>query len=194
MNSMKAMAIEKPAPIESDPLRAIELEVPEPGPGEIRVQVRTCGVCRTDLHVAEGDLPPRRPSIVPGHEVVGRVVARGSGVSEIELGARVGVAWLHASCGRCRFCRLGRENLCVAPRFTGYDVDGGYAEHVVVPSAFAYRLPESPPAATLAPLLCAGIIGYRALLRASVPEHGRLGLYGFGVIQEITAAAITTQM
>jgi propanol-preferring alcohol dehydrogenase len=180
----RALVIERPAPIGASPaaapLRLVERPVPTPGPDELVVAVEVCGVCRTDLHVVEGDLPPRRPSVVPGHEVVGRVLAHGARVSGFAEGERVGVAWLHASCGRCRFCLLGRENLCVAPRFTGYDVDGGYADHVVVPADFAYRLPDAVPAAPLAPLLCAGIIGYRAYQRSGVRKGQRLGLYGFG--------------
>ncbi len=174
------MVVAKPAPIRSAPLTLVERDVLQPGTGELLVDVEVCGVCRTDLHVVEGDLPPRRPSVVPGHEVVGRVAACGAGVTGVEVGARVGVAWLHASCGRCGFCRTGRENLCVAPTFTGWDVDGGYADRVVVPAAFAYALPDSEPAASLAPLLCAGIIGYRAYVRSGVRKGQRLGLYGFG--------------
>jgi propanol-preferring alcohol dehydrogenase len=146
----------------------------------VLVEVSVCGVCRTDLHVAEGDLPVHRPAVVPGHEVVGRVVDRGSSASRFELGQRVGVPWLRHTCGRCRFCRRGAENLCVAPRFTGWDDDGGYAEYATVDEAYAYPLPDEFDDERAAPLLCAGIIGYRALLRAEVPEGGRLGLYGFG--------------
>ncbi len=180
------MAVEKPAPIESAPLRERELPVPEPGPGQVRVRVEACGVCRTDLHVVEGDLPPRRSPVVPGHEVVGRVEARGAGARRFREGDRVGVAWLHAACERCRFCRRGAENLCLEPRFTGWDVDGGYAEWTVVPEDFAYALPEEPAARDLAPLLCAGIIGYRAWLRSGVPAGGRLGIWGFGGSAHIT--------
>ncbi len=164
----------------SAPLRLVDRPVPAAGPGALLVEVEVCGVCRSDLHVVEGDLPPRQPAVVPGHEVVGRVAALGADVSGFTIGERVGVAWLNAACGVCRFCHLGRENLCLAPRFTGYDVDGGYADHVVVPAAFAYRLPDSVAAATLAPLLCAGIIGYRAYARTGIRKGQRLGLYGFG--------------
>jgi len=180
MNSMKAMVVEKPAPIESDSLRAVELEIPEPGPAEIRVQVRTCGVCRTDLHVAEGDLPPHSPRIVPGHEIVGVVDKRGVGASRFKQGDRVGVAWLRETCGVCVYCRRGRENLCPNARFTGYDHDGGYAEYAVVREDFAYPLPDSLGDEELAPLLCAGIIGYRAIKRADVKPGATVGLYGFG--------------
>jgi len=181
----RALIVEHPGPIGSRPLRLIERPVPYADPGMLLVDVEVCGVCRTDLHVVEGDLSPRRPSVVPGHEVVGRVAACGAGVSGFAPGDRVGVAWLHAACGRCRFCVLGRENLCLAPRFTGWDVDGGYADHVVVPAAFAYPLPESVAATTLAPLLCAGIIGYRAYQRSRVRKGQRLGLYGFGASAHI---------
>jgi propanol-preferring alcohol dehydrogenase len=181
----RALIVEHPGPIGSRPLRLIERPVPHADPGMLLVDVEVCGVCRTDLHVVEGDLSPRRPSVVPGHEVVGRVAACGAEVSGFAPGDRVGVAWLHAACGRCRFCVLGRENLCLAPRFTGWDVDGGYADHVVVPAAFAYPLPESVVATTLAPLLCAGIIGYRAYQRSRVRKGQRLGLYGFGASAHI---------
>jgi propanol-preferring alcohol dehydrogenase len=139
-----------------------------------------CGVCRTDLHVAEGDLPPKRAHVIPGHEVVGRVAGRGAGAARFRDGDRVGVAWLHRACGACRFCAAGAENLCTAPRFTGWDVDGGYAEYVVAPEDFVYALPERAEATSLAPLLCAGIIGWRAYVRSGVAPGERLGLYGFG--------------
>jgi propanol-preferring alcohol dehydrogenase len=177
---MKAMAIEQPAPIESDPLKAIELEVPDPGPGEIRVKIATCGVCRTDLHVAVGDLPPRHPRIVPGHEVVGIVDKRGVGAARFQQGERVGIAWLRETCGICIYCRRGRENLCPNARFTGYDHDGGYAEYAVVREDFAYRLPDSIGDEEAAPLLCAGIIGFRAIKRAEIKPGATVGLYGFG--------------
>ncbi len=183
---MRAMALERPSPIEEDPLRELELPTPTPAAGEVLVQVEVCGVCRTDLHLAEGDLAPRRPRVVPGHEVVGRVVAHGPGAGRLAQGERVGVAWLHRACGDCRFCRRDAENLCLAPRFTGWDADGGYAEFLRVPEAFAYPLPEELPARELAPLLCAGIIGYRAYLRSGVPPGGRLGLWGFGGSAHIT--------
>jgi propanol-preferring alcohol dehydrogenase len=164
-------------------------EVPEPGPApdELVVAVEVCGVCRTDLHVVDGDLPVHRPGVVPGHQVVGRVVATGSAVASTAVGQRVGVAWLHRTCGVCRWCRSGRENLCPEAVFTGWDVDGGYAEQVRVPEAFAYPLPDDDEALGLAPLLCAGIIGYRALRRANLPPGGLLGIYGFGSSGHITA-------
>lgn len=180
MSSMKAMVVEKPAPIESDPLHEIDAAVPEPGPGEIRVQVRTCGVCRTDLHVTEGDLPARHPRIIPGHEVVGVVDKRGVGAARFKQGERVGIAWLRETCGTCIYCRRGRENLCPNARFTGYDHDGGYGEYAVVREDFAYALPESLGDQEAAPLLCAGIIGFRAIKRADVRPGSTVGLYGFG--------------
>jgi propanol-preferring alcohol dehydrogenase len=164
----------------SGPLRLVDVPTPQPGPGEVRVRVRACGVCRTDLHVAEGDLPVRRPGVVPGHEVVGEVDALGAGVTDWTVGDRVGVAWLRQTCGACRYCRRGAENLCPHSRYTGWTDDGGYAEYATVPASFAYPLPTGYSDAELAPLLCAGIIGYRALQRAALPAGGRLGVYGFG--------------
>jgi propanol-preferring alcohol dehydrogenase len=157
------------------------------GPGELLLQVSCCGVCRTDLHLAEGDLPPHRPRCVPGHEVIGRVVGHGPGAGAFAEGERVGVAWLRSTCGRCRFCATGRENLCLAPAFTGWDADGGYAQLTTVPEPFAYRIPEAFGDVSAAPLLCAGIIGYRALRRAELPPGGRLGIYGFGASAHIAA-------
>ncbi len=177
---MKAMVVEQPAPIESDPLKAIEVDLPEPARGEIRVQIKTCGVCRTDLHVAEGDLPPRHPRIIPGHEAVGIVDKRGSGAARFRQGDRVGIAWLRETCGVCIYCSRGRENLCMSARFTGYDHDGGYAEYAVVREDFAYRLPDTIADEEAAPLLCAGIIGFRAIKRAEIKPGATVGLYGFG--------------
>ncbi|MGH2718230.1 MAG: zinc-dependent alcohol dehydrogenase family protein, partial [Actinomycetota bacterium] len=145
-----------------------------------------CGVCRTDLHLAEGDLPPKHPHVVPGHEVVGTVTGLGPGAHRFREGDRIGVAWLRSTDGSCRFCLSQRENLCLAPSFTGWDADGGYAEYTTVPEDFAYALPPDPPGEQLAPLLCAGIIGYRALQRAGLPPGGRLGLYGFGGSAHLT--------
>ena len=161
--------------------------VPEPGPGELLVAVQACGVCRTDLHVAEGDLPVHRRDVVPGHEVVGEVVRVGDGVDAFTAGDRVGIAWLRHTCGVCRYCARGQENLCPESRYTGWDSDGGYAEFATVPAAFALPLPGGYTDAELAPLLCAGIIGYRALMRADVPPGGRLGIYGFGGSAHLTA-------
>ena len=191
--SVRAWEVAEPGPIDKKPLRLVERPVPEPGPGEVRVDVRVCGVCRTDLHVAEGDLDVHRPHVVPGHEVVGTVGARGPGAERFEVGERIGVAWLASTCGVCRFCRRGQENLCVRATFTGWDHDGGYAESTVVDQRFAYRLPEGVSDEQAAPLLCAGIIGYRALKRASLPPAGRLGLYGYGGSAHITAQIARAQ-
>ncbi|GAA0941591.1 zinc-binding alcohol dehydrogenase family protein [Nonomuraea longicatena] len=233
-----------------------ERPVPVPGPGEVLVEVEACGVCRTDLHLTQGDLPPHRPLTTPGHQVVGRVVALGpdgeaattrtatadhttganpatatthtiaaghatttthTGVADhagggpaadptdheataghtaggpVAVGERVGVAWLRSTCGRCRYCLRGDENLCPASAYTGWDADGGYAPYVTAPAGYVYRLDDDAPAERLAPLLCAGIIGYRALLRAELPPRGRLGLYGFGASAHLTAQAALAQ-
>lgn len=182
-----AWVVDEPGPIAAGPLVAIERAVPEPGPGEVRVHVRVCGVCRTDLHLAEGDLAPRRHRTVPGHEVVGVVDALGPGAGRFAIGARVGIAWLARTCGVCAFCRRGSENLCTAPAFTGWDRDGGYAEFATVAEDFAYQLPDAYDDAHVAPLLCSGIIGLRALRRSRVPAGGRLGIYGFGASAHLTA-------
>ena len=184
---MRGWIVERPSPIEEGPLRLVERPRPEPGPGEIGVSIRVCGVCRTDLHLAEGDLQPRRPGVIPGHEIVGVVDRLGEGAGRFRKGERVGVAWLRSTCGRCRFCRSGNENLCLEPRFTGWDADGGFAEYAVVDERYAYRLPQDYSDVEAAPLLCAGIIGYRALRRANLPPQGRLGIYGFGASAHITA-------
>jgi len=177
---MKAMVLERPAPIDRAPLVLRDLPIPGPAAGELRVRVEACGICRTDLHVVEGELPPQRERVVPGHQVVGIVDACGAGVRRFKEGDRVGIAWLRATCGTCRYCRAGSENLCLAARFTGYHADGGYAEWAVVRDDFAYAVPAALSAAEATPLLCAGIIGYRALRRAAVRPGCRLGLYGFG--------------
>jgi len=183
---MRAWVLTEPAPIERAPLLLREVPDPVPGPGELLVKVRACGMCRTDLHVVEGELPRRLPSVIPGHQVVGEVAACGPGVSGPPPGSRVGVAWLNRTCGSCRFCRGGRENLCEDPRFTGYTAPGGFAEMVAVPAAFAYPLPAGFPDEQAAPLLCAGIIGYRSLRLTGLGERpsgfagARLGIYGFG--------------
>ena len=193
MGAVRAWVVSEPGPIDSRPLRVVERTDPEPGPGEVRVRVRACGVCRTDLHLAAGDLPPHRPATVPGHEIVGTVDARGAEAARFDLGDRIGIAWLRATCGRCRWCRSGRENLCPAARFTGWDADGGYAEHAVVPEAYAYRLPPALDDVHAAPLLCAGIVGYRALRRAELPPGGRLGIYGFGASAHVAAQVAIAQ-
>ena len=177
---MQAWVVDRPGPVDSGPLVRVEREIPEPGARQVRLRVSVCGVCRTDLHLAEGDLTPKHSRVVPGHEVVGTVDRLGAG-------DRVGVPWLAHTCGVCRFCTSGRENLCLAPLFTGWDLDGGYAEYAVVDEAYAYRLPAGFSDEEVAPLLCAGIIGYRALLRSNLPPGGRLGIYGFGGSAHLTA-------
>ncbi|HVQ91397.1 MAG TPA: zinc-dependent alcohol dehydrogenase family protein [Mycobacteriales bacterium] len=184
---MKAWVVRRPGPIAGDPLLLVDKPVPEPGPGEVRVRVLACGVCRTDLHLAEGDLPPHRPGTAPGHEIVGAVDALGAGATRFAAGDRIGIAWLRRTCGKCRYCRRGAENLCVAAEFTGWDADGGFAEYAVVPEAYAYRLPAGYDSVTAAPLLCAGIVGYRSLRRAALPPGGRLGIYGFGASAHLVA-------
>ena len=178
--TMRAWSVAAPGPVEEGGLRFVVQPVPVPGDDELLVHVRACGVCRTDLHVSEGDLPVHRPGVTPGHEVVGVVAGLGAAVRGFEGGERVGAAWLRRTDGTCAYCVRGSENLCPASRYTGWDADGGYAEYTVVPAAFAYRLPGGLDDVALAPLLCAGIIGHRALRRASLPPGGRLGLYGFG--------------
>lgn len=184
---MRAWTVREPGPIDFQPLAWRDRPDPRPGRGELVVDVSVCGVCRTDLHLAEGDLTPKAPDITPGHEVVGRVRERGDGASRFSVGDRVGVAWLRSTCGRCRFCRHGAENLCLEPRFTGWDDHGGFAERAVVHEAFAYSLPDTFDDEHAAPLLCAGIVGYRALKRAAVPPGGRLGIYGFGASAHLAA-------
>ncbi|MGX5654795.1 zinc-dependent alcohol dehydrogenase family protein [Geodermatophilus nigrescens] len=190
---MRAWEVGTPAPADEGPLQRVDREVPEPGPGQVRVAVSCCGVCRTDLHLAEGDLPPRRPGVVPGHEVVGRVDALGPGTTRFALGDRVGVPWLGRTDGSCRFCRRGDENLCTGPRFTGWDLDGGYAEACLVDERFALRLPDGVDDEHAAPLLCAGIIGYRALRLVEVPPGGSVGIYGFGGSAHLTAQLALAQ-
>jgi propanol-preferring alcohol dehydrogenase len=177
---MKAMVLERIGRIETGPLRLREVPLPEPPEGHVRVRVRACAICRTDLHVIEGELPEAKRPVIPGHQVVGVVDALGPNCRRFRPGDRVGIAWLRETCGQCEFCRAGKENLCEAARFTGYHADGGYAEYALVREDFAYRIPEVFSDQEAAPLLCAGIIGYRAFRRAQVPEKGRLALYGFG--------------
>jgi propanol-preferring alcohol dehydrogenase len=184
---MHAWAVGAPGPIDTGPLRRIDRTVPLPGISQIRVHVRACGVCRTDLHLAEGDLTPKHDQVIPGHEVVGIVDCLGPGCTRFGPGDRVGVPWLAHTCGTCRFCLGGRENLCTAPLFTGWDIDGGYAEYVVVEEGYAYSIPDIFSDEEAAPLLCAGIIGYRALRRSQLPSGGRLGIYGFGGSAHLTA-------
>jgi propanol-preferring alcohol dehydrogenase len=183
---MKAMVLHTAADVAQAPLRLEEVPDPQPRADEIRVRVHVCGVCRTDLHIVEGELPEAKRPVIPGHEVVGVVDRVGSQVSTIKEGERVGIAWLQRVDGRCEFCRSGRENLCPAARFTGYHVDGGYAQYAIVPAAFAYPIPKVFSDDEVAPLLCAGIIGYRALRLSGVKPGQRLGLYGFGASAHIT--------
>ena len=184
---MDAWQVRSPGPEIDKALTRARLDDPSPAEHELLVAVDACGVCRTDLHVTQGDLPVHRPSVVPGHEVVGHVVATGPGVTGHAVGDRVGVAWLRETCGVCRYCRAGRENLCPKSKYTGWDADGGYAGFTTVREDFAYALPDGYSDAELAPLLCAGIIGYRALRRADLPPAGRLGIYGFGASAHLTA-------
>lgn len=190
-DTMRAWAVEHPAPIDDHPLRPVDRAVPRPASGEIRVRITACGVCRTDLHLAEGDLAPRRARVVPGHEVVGEVDELGDGVTDHALGDRVGVPWLRSTCGTCRFCATGAENLCLRPTFTGWDADGGFAQWCTVPAGYAYRLPDAFDDEHAAPLLCAGIIGFRALrqagLHATATGDRRLGIYGFGASAHLAA-------
>jgi propanol-preferring alcohol dehydrogenase len=184
---MRVWVVDTPGPVDGGPLIRIQLPTAMPGPGQILVRVSCCGVCRTDLHLVEGDLPPHRRRTVPGYEVVGVVDAVGPGSHRFRVGDRVGVPWLARTDGSCAYCRRGDENLCTAPQFTGWDVDGGYADACVADEAYVYRLPESLDDEHAAPLLCAGIIGYRALRRSRVPPGGRLGIYGFGGSAHLTA-------
>jgi propanol-preferring alcohol dehydrogenase len=177
---MKALVLSRPGRIESSPLQLRDVPLQRPREREILVRVEACAVCRTDLHVVEGELPPVRDSVIPGHQVVGIVEGCGAGATRFTVGERVGIAWLRWTCGACRYCRAGKENLCPDARFTGYHEDGGYAEYAVVLEEFAYRLPDTLPPAAATPLLCAGIIGYRALRQANIHPGCRLGLYGFG--------------
>src|ERR1700720_1429424 len=192
--TMSAWRVRRPGPMTTRPLERVTVDVPQPGPGELLVAVHACGVCRTDLHVAEGDLPVHLAGVIPGHEVVGEVAAMGQDAGdEFAVGDRVGIAWLRHTCGHCKFCLSGQENLCPESRYTGWDADGGYAEFATVPAAFAHHLPTGYSDSELAPLLCAGIIGYRSLLRAALPPGGRLGLYGFGGSAHITAQVALAQ-
>jgi propanol-preferring alcohol dehydrogenase len=177
---MLAMVLDAPADIATSPLQLRELPDPEPNAGEVRVRIQFCAICRTDLHVIEGDLPRARIPIVPGHQAVGTVDKLGAGCRRLAIGQRVGIAWLRHTCRTCEFCRSGRENLCVSPRFTGYHADGGYAEFAVVHEDFAYEIPAQFDDASATPLLCAGIIGYRSLKRSELRSGGTLGIYGFG--------------
>lgn len=177
---MKAMVLSGCAPIETAPLKLRELPDPEPGPGQVRVRVKTCGICRTDLHVVEGELPPLDHPVIPGHQIVGTVDKLGEGASRFGIGRRIGIAWLHHTCGKCIYCRAGQENLCEHSIFTGYHAPGGYAQFAVVSEDFAYPIPDEFSDAEATPLLCAGIIGYRSLKRSLLKPGQSLALYGFG--------------
>jgi propanol-preferring alcohol dehydrogenase len=177
---MQAAVLHARAPVETNPLVIEDVPTPEPGDGEILVRVRACGVCRTDLHVTEGELPVLKSPLIPGHQVVGIVERNGPGATKFSVGSRVGVAWLHSTDGTCEYCRAGTENLCEAATFTGHTVNGGYAEYVVAREAFVYRIPEGFGDLDAAPLLCAGIIGFRSLRLSGIRDGGVLGLYGFG--------------
>jgi propanol-preferring alcohol dehydrogenase len=177
---MRAMVLGQQKPVSESPLVLREVDEPQAAADEVRVKVSACAVCRTDIHIAEGDLALHRTPVVPGHQVVGRIDQMGGSVTRLQLGQRIGIAWLRHVDGTCSFCRRGRENLCPGSRYTGYDVDGGYAEYAVAPEEFAYELPDGFDDEHVSPLLCGGLIGYRALERAAVPEGGRLLLVGFG--------------
>jgi len=178
--SMRAMQLTHFAPAAEHPLRLVDLPDPQPGPGQVRLRVQVCGVCHTDLHTVEGDITPPQMPVIPGHQVVGVVDALGAGVTNLKLGARAGVPWFYAACGECRYCRAGMENLCPEARFTGFHVDGGYAEFMLADARFVLPLPEAIDDVQAAPLLCAGIIGYRSLRKADLQPGERLGLFGFG--------------
>jgi alcohol dehydrogenase, propanol-preferring len=182
---MKACVLPKPAKIEMNPLVYGEVPAPQPAQGEVLVRIHYCGVCRTDLHVIEGELPPRKSPVIPGHQVVGEVEGLGESAHRFRIGARVGIAWLNHTDGVCEYCRSGAENLCDDPAFTGYTVDGGYAEHIVAPEDFVYPLPDAFPGEQAAPLLCAGIIGFRSLRLCGIKPGGRLGFYGFGAAAHV---------
>ena len=184
---MRAWQIGEQGPAADRLIHQVDLPVPEPGPGEVRIRVEACGVCRTDLHLTEGDLALHRRPVIPGHEVVGCVDALGPGAERFAIGQRIGIAWLRHTCGRCRFCRRQQENLCLKPGFTGWDADGGFAEAAVVGERYAYAIPEQFSSQEAAPLLCAGIIGYRALRRSTLPPGGRLGIWGFGASAHLAA-------
>ena len=183
---MRAMILEKPGPVSTLPLKQVEIPSPDPGPGQIAIKVAACGVCHTDLHTVEGDLYLPVLPVIPGHQVVGRVQQCGEGVTRFKVGDRVGVAWLHRTCGSCIFCSTGRENLCPMAEFTGLDRNGGYGEFTCAPESFAYHLPDGFEDLQAAPLLCAGIIGYRALRLTGLKSGGRLGFYGFGASAHVT--------
>ena len=182
---MKACLLRSPAPIESNPLEFADAPVPKPAGHQVLVRVKACGVCRTDLHVIEGELPPRKSPVIPGHQVVGVIESAGENARRYAPGTRVGIAWLHSTDGSCEYCRAGQENLCDHPSFTGYTVDGGYAEYALADESFVYPIPEGFGDLSAAPLLCAGIIGFRSLRISGIARGGRLGLYGFGAAAHV---------
>jgi propanol-preferring alcohol dehydrogenase len=182
---MKACVLRAPAAMETNPLEYAEVAAPQPKSGEVLVRVRACGVCRTDLHVIEGELPPCKSPVIPGHQVVGIVERQGKNTRRFGIGDRVGIAWLHRTDGTCEYCKTGAENLCDDPMFTGYSVDGGYAEYIVAPEDFIYAIPAGFPDEQAAPLLCAGIIGFRSLRLSGIKAGGRLGFYGFGAASHV---------
>jgi propanol-preferring alcohol dehydrogenase len=182
---MKTCVLRVPARVETNPLQMLEVATPEPAEDEVLVRVRACGVCRTDLHVIEGELPPRKSPVIPGHQVVGVVERQGKKARRFAIDDRVGIAWLHRTDRTCQYCRSGAENLCDNPMFTGYSVDGGYAEYIVAPQDFVYAIPPSFPDEQAAPLLCAGIIGFRSLRLSGIKAGGRLGFYGFGAAAHV---------
>jgi len=182
---MKACLLRRVAPIETNPLELADAPDPEPRGDQVLVRVTACGVCRTDLHVIEGELPPRKSPVIPGHQVVGVIERMGERATRFKIGARVGIPWLHRTCGACEYCRAGKENLCDSPTFTGYVVDGGYAERTLAPEQFVYPLPDGFPDDQAAPLLCAGIIGFRSLRLSGIQPGGRLGFYGFGAAASV---------
>ncbi len=185
MPTMQSMALFDPAPAEDHPLHLIDSPLPTPGVNDALIRIEVCGVCRTDLHIAEGDLPLRQSPLIPGHQVVGVVADHGKGVLGFKDGDRVGVAWLYSSCMKCRYCRRGQENLCSSPQFTGYTNQGGYAEYIIAPAEYIYPIPAGMASTAAAPLLCAGIIGYRALTQSGLKKNGTLALYGFGASAHI---------
>ena len=182
---MKACVLRSPAPVETNPLQLADVPKPEPAGEQVLVRVKACGICRTDLHVIEGELAPRKSPIIPGHQVVGVIEAAGEQARLYPIGTRVGIAWLHSTDGTCEYCRAGKENLCNNPSFTGYTVDGGYAEYALAQQDFVYPIPEGFADLQAAPLLCAGIIGFRSLRLSGIERGGRLGLYGFGAAAHV---------
>ena len=182
---MQAMMLEEPAPIERNPLKLVDIPVPDPGQSEILIRIKVCCICHTDLHTIEGELPLVKKPIIPGHQIIGIVEEIGGRVKRFKKGDRVGMAWLYSTCGKCLFCRSGKENLCTDAKFTGYNVNGGYTQYTVVTEDFAYLIPEVFDDREAAPLLCAGIIGFRALRQSEIKPNQRLGLYGFGASAHI---------